>query len=91
MIKLKKIYEESVLKFTEKMNSDEKECFLSEVITYSNVQSSLYQHRQKFIPKVPKEFADFDPAHDFIKKIDTEQLYIRQKMKKRFLHPSSYD
>ena len=40
MIKLKKIYEESVLKFTEKMNSDEKECFLSEVITYSTVNST---------------------------------------------------
>ena len=73
-----KIYEEAVLKFTKEMNADEKECFLSEIITFANIQGNLYRHRQNFIPKEPKEFADFDLSHEWFKKIDENENIIKK-------------
>ena len=72
------IYEECLLKSTENLNADQKEGLLSNITTFEGMQSQLYKHRQKFIPKVPQEFADFDPAHDFVKKIDRNENFVKK-------------
>ena len=60
------IYEESLLKMTEKLKFEQKEALLSEIPTFQNMKSQLYNHRQKFIPKVPQEFVSIISKHAFL-------------------------